>query len=478
MRTHSRYLFGASGAQSPANRIPRRIAIIAVATTSAFLVCAVGPALAGGGVIGNPQPELAQFTVSATSDGPGGGAVLSNGDVLFAWQSSSTSMRTCLLHPGGRSCASSATLAGDGGSNLYGPPLVIATGGNDVSVIVTDITDNISYNSTDGGHTFSAPVQVGSLYATSAGVDAAGHVVVAGIDPHQGFVIQQVSTAGPVNPSSAVLTAGAGCNYDPSVSTYAGGVLVACDDLTSTHVWFAASGKDFSSTTSYKQVAVISGQQAVDLSGGALLTVPSNSITSGGTISFFNGTSFGPARKVPDTKLGDDGYWAMQETGASAHVFFEGRRNQYDLFEESTSDGAHWSGQSMYGSAIHSNDLVPVLGPTGAGQLFEADGNPQLSQPILNAQSVHISFVHPRVKVGVRGIIKGQAGPRLANQLVTLDRLISSKWYPVASTRESASGSFSFSVAGSTATYRAVVNYKPGYYQYGYSNAATLTAVR
>lgn len=457
---------------------PRRAALVTVGIASFLVAGAIGPAFASG-VVGNPQPELAQFTVSATSDGLGGGAALPDGNLVLVWQSSATSLRACTLHPGSRKCVTAATLANDGGASLSGPPIVLATGGTHVSVIVTDDTNNIAYNSTNDGRTFSAPNDVGSLYASSAGVVANGHAVIAGIDPHQGFVIQDVNPTGAVNMTSAVLTAGGGCNYNPSISTFNGGILVACDNLTNTYAWYASSAKDFNATSSYTLVATFHNEQAVDLSGNALLTVPSNSLTTGGIISFFNGsTKFSGAHKVPDSKAGDDGYWSMQKVGSTAHVFFEGRRDSYDLIQESTANGVHWSGQTMYGSAIHSSDPVPVLGPSAAGQVFESDGAPQLSQPILNRQSVHIAFVHSRVRVGVHGIIKGQVGPHLVHQSVTLDRLISGRWHPVSSTRESASGSFSFTVAGSTAEYRAVVNYKPGYFQYGYSNAARLTAVR
>jgi hypothetical protein len=42
---------------------------------------------------------------------------------------------------------------------------------------------------------------------------------------------------------------------------------------------------------------------------------------------------------------------------------------------------------------------------------------------------------------------------------------------------ESAAGTFATSVPGVTRTYRAVLNQRPGYYEYGYSNAVTLVAV-
>ncbi|HEY8081148.1 MAG TPA: hypothetical protein VIE15_03580, partial [Acidimicrobiales bacterium] len=383
----------------------RRAALVSSVTVVALVAAMAGIASAGGGVVGDPQPELAQFSVSAASSGGGNGSVLPDGTIVLAWPSSSTSLRVCTLHPGSRSCVTQATLAQDAGSPLYGPPLVISTGSTDVSVIATDINDVITYNSTDDGHTFGAPRHVGSIANATVGVDAGGQVVAAGIDPHLGFVIQDIAPTGAKNSNEAILTAGSGCNYNASISTYAGGVLVACNDLTNTYVWYASSGHDFNMTSSYKLVNTFHGQDVVDLSGGAMLTIPSSSITSGGDIAFFNGTALGPGHRVPDSKAGDDGYWAMQEVGLTAHVFFEGRRDSYDLIHEATSDGVHWSGQTLYGSAIHSSDPVPVLGPTSAGQVFESDGAPQLSQPILNSQSVHISIAPPRVKIGVHATL-------------------------------------------------------------------------
>ena len=70
----------------------------------------------------------------------------------------------------------------------------------------------------------------------------------------------------------------------------------------------------------------------------------------------------------------------------------------------------------------------------------------------------------------------GSVSPRLKNQLVTLEKLVHGRWYAVRTTHESAAGKFAFTVPGVTETYRAVVAYKPGYYEYGYSNSVTLRA--
>jgi hypothetical protein len=61
--------------------------------------------------------------------------------------------------------------------------------------------------------------------------------------------------------------------------------------------------------------------------------------------------------------------------------------------------------------------------------------------------------------------------------VVTLEYLRAGRWYPRGTAHESTTGTFTFSVPGVTRTYRAVLNQRPGYYEYGYSNAVTLVAV-
>jgi hypothetical protein len=448
----------------------------AVVVASLLTVVAAVPALAGG-VVGDPQPELAQFSVPNPSDGGGGGTVMPDGTIVLAWPLTDTSLRVCTLDPGSRKCVTLVSLANDAGQSLYGPPAVVATGGQHVSVLVADEHDTISYNSTNDGHSFTGPIEVGSMDVPVTSAVAGGQVVTGGYVPAQGFTVQTIDPTGPLNSTAAVLPA-VGCDYAPSVSSYDNGVLAACNNLTNTYVYYAHAGSDFNEASSYTLVDTIRNQQVVTLSGRAILTVPSDSLTTGGIISFFGGSSFGSDHRVPDSAAGDDGYWTMQLTGATAHVFFLGRRDSYDVIQETTTTGATWSHQVLYGSAIDSDLLVPVLGPTGAGQVFETEGTPQLCQPILNQQSVRIALARTRVKAGVRGVVIGHVGPHLLNELVTLEKLRAGKWYPAYSTRETASGTFRFTVPGVSASYRAVVNYKPGYYEYGYSNAVTLTVVR
>ena len=66
---------------------------------------------AKGYTVGDPQPELAPFSLGAAGGGTGSGAVLPDGTLVLASLSATgTSAVVCTLHPGGRQCASTATL--------------------------------------------------------------------------------------------------------------------------------------------------------------------------------------------------------------------------------------------------------------------------------------------------------------------------------------------------------------------------------
>ena len=456
-------------------------AIMLVGACSALALGAAVPALASGGQVGDPQPELAQFKVGA-SGGIGSGAVLPNGNLVLATPSTAaTAITVCVLHPGGRSCASTATLHAYKTDTFDGAVEVVASGGPDVEVVAVDcckISFTVIFDSADGGRTFSTLKEAGTIPSIGSSAYVGVSIVVgSGSLSSNGLEVQALA-AHPTAPQMSAATPIPNLQGDTSLTTYHGGVLVAADNLSNTYVEYAKAGSGFNSSSSYKRVGTFGNELVTAVSGSALLTDPGGSLTGGERLRFFNGTSFGPARKVPDAKTGDDGYFAMQEVGATVHVFFIGRRNSYDVFEETTTDGVHWSRLQQFGSAIGSSSLMPVLGATGAGVLYATAGTPLLAQPILNAQGVHVAFAVARVRVGHVAVLRGTARPRLPGQTVTLEELKSGRWYGVEASKEHANGTFTFTVAGRTATYRAVVNEKPGYYQFGYSNAATLTAVR
>jgi hypothetical protein len=480
---------------------PRKSAALGSVLAATLALSTMGVAVSAV-TVGNPQPELAQFSVG-TPGNDGAGLVLPDGNTVYSWSSGDSTLKVCTLHPGSRGCVSTATLAADSRNgtpdSLYGPPVVLSTGGHDVSVIADDLGGNsgidgevLAYNSTNDGVTFGpATIVSTSIYSVSAGTVAGGQTVIADINPHQGVEVQAVDPQGGTPATYALLNPSSTGYENLFTTTYNGGVLVGFDDLTNAYVYYAPAGSDFSSTASYSLVHTFADEQVAGLSGNAILTVPggsSSSITSAGIISFFDGTSFGATHKVPDSKAGDDGYFILQETGPVAlpgsqnasgdyHVFFEGRRDSYDLIEESTTNGVTWTPQTFYGSAITSSDPIPVLGATGAGQVLES-ASPMLSQPILNTDAVSISLVHPTVIFGTPDVLKGQTQWHIAGLGVVLQEEIKhNEWQSVTSTHESSTGAFSFTVPGRTETYRAVVSYDPGYFQYGYSNAATQVAV-
>lgn len=470
-------------------RRPRASLAAGIAIVTA-LVAAATPALADGGVKGDPQPELSLFSIGNPGGGAGTGVVLPDGNLVVATPSSSgATIHVCVLHPGSRACVSTATLAaytGGGGDSFSGTVEVLSTGGNDVSVVSEDCCylqvggidgGAVVFDSTNGGATFGHEIPAGTIQNVDAAAYVDGQIVVAGENQVQSFPVD------PGSATTALATMPSGRNYDASLTPYHNGVLFASDNLTDTYVEYAPSGSDFNTTADYRAVGTIAGQETVALSGDALLTDPGGSLTGGEKLRFFNGTAFGAQYSVPDSKAGDDGYFAMQEVGTVVHVFFIGRRDSYDVLTEATANGTAWSPQTQYtvGSAIAAGRLSPVLGPTGAGivvQCAEEGGAPVFAQPVLLTQDVHVVLAASHVKVGHTTVLHGTATPRLAGQVVTLERLDAGLWYPVSVGHETGTGAFSFTVPAVTRTYRAVVNEKLGYYEYGYSNAATVVAVR
>ncbi len=415
-----------------------------------------------------------------SGSGTGSGAVLPDGTlVLAAGAPNPALINVCMLHPGNRKCATTSSLhVPSGGAQFYGIAEVLAEGKTDVSVVDEDLFGAVVFNSTNDGRSFGKGFLAGNINGIASATYADGQLVVGNGD--SGFEVQ----AFPPNPASEVMTGASptgGKVYNSALTTYHNKLLVANDDTNgNTDVEWATFGSNFNEKSSYSHPMVIHKEDLLGMSGDALLTDGNGSLT-GGTerLYFWNGTTFGSAHKVPEPKNGDDGYWSIQQAGGVVHVFFLNRRNGYDIYSETTRNGVTWSPLTVYNTAITSDDLAPVLAPQGWGLVFECstDG-PSLAQPILLGQSVHISLQHSTVKVGTSTKVNGTVSPKLAGQLVTLERLSSKKWFTVTTTHESAAGTFSFIVPGKADTYRAVVAYKPGEYLYGYSNSATLKTVK
>ncbi|MGO9560441.1 MAG: hypothetical protein ACLPQS_03270 [Acidimicrobiales bacterium] len=446
-----------------------------VAVLSAVFVVAFGTAAFAGGTKGSPQPGLTRFDIGAAGGSTGSGTVLPDGDFVIATPSNSeTTIAICVLHPGGTKCASIATLKAHP-KDSFGPAQIFATGGSDVTVAVYDccyigLNGVEVFNSTNDGKSWSSLTEAGDYGADfTAGTYADGQIVVGADDNGAGTEVQAFSP----HPTS-VETKTAKISHTEvlsgmALSTYNDGVLVASDGGVDTHVWYAAKGSDFNSGKSYKLVDTIKGQAVLGMSGAALLTVINgDSLTSAANLQVFNGKSFSKQKRVPAPTNPDDGAYAIQDVGSTAHIFFLDRRLSYDIFSETTSNGGDsWSHLAGYSSAIQAGGLVPILGPSGAGLCYETDGKPLWVQPILNAQSVSIS-------VG-GSTLKGSGKPVLNGYTVTLEKSAAGGfWDTVKTTKESSSGKFSFSVSGDKGTYRAVVNGEAGYILYGYSNSVTI----
>jgi hypothetical protein len=457
-----------------------------LAMTGLFAIVSA-PVLASG-MAGAPQPELAPFKIAtaATGSGDGTGAVLPDHTlVLAALSNSGATISVCRLIPGARSCASTAALLAYPGDLFYGTAEVLAIGAS-VTIVAEDCCNlppyhggAVVFNSTDGGLTFSALAAAGKIPGVGAATAFAGQPVVA-TSQSSSLNVQTFPSAGPTSPVSAFATPRAGADGNTALASAFGGLIVASDNAGGTvFVEFVAPGGDPNSRASYKSVGTFKGGYSLEAaSGNAVLLNHGGGSLGGQRLSFFNGTSMGSLHTVPEPSAGDDHHFAIQETGSVVHVFFLNYRRGYALYSETTRDGVHWSAFAIYHSAITATDLAPVLASTGAGLVLEAGtgAHAPLAQPILLPQVVHIALAHTTVTTGTSTALTGTSSPRLASQLVTLQKLSGGLWYSLTTARETSAGTFSFIVPGATMTYRALVANDPGDYLYGYSNTVTLTA--
>lgn len=469
----------------------------AVALAAALVVlCAV---LAGGAfasarstTVGDPQPELAPFSLGAIGSGAGSGVVLPNGDlVLASLAPSGTSAVVCVVSPGGKKCSSSVTLraySAHGQQDLFsGVPQVVATGGSDVAVVLEDccaipafsgLGGAVVFESTNDAATFSPAIPAGTIRGVDAASLVDGEIVVASaettsLNVQSLSVASKMTVTAPVHPDTRA-------DGDTSLSTYDGGLVVASDDTRGdTLVEFAPRASNLNRSSSYRPVGAFDGEDLAGVSGNALLTY-SSTPSPGVYLRFFNGASFGPRYRVPLPEGSGEGLWSVEVTDGLVHVFFLDKSQDWAICSESTRNGVRWSQTTVYGPAETAGGLVPVLGPSGAGLIFETNvtAPPSYVQPVLDYQAVAIKLARLRAPAGRRTTLTGDASPALAGQAVTLERRISAgQWANISLTHESPAGAFSFTVPGVSDAYRVMVASEPGYYLIGYSNVVLLTAV-
>jgi hypothetical protein len=474
-------------------RVSSACARYAVALAVCLVVVSLGEASGAGAstrslTLGEPQPELAAFGVGA-SGGAGSGAVLPDGTLVLASVSPNDAKAVvCRLSPGGRRCVSTATLTAYAVDGFSGVPEVVGTGGTDVTVVLEDCCGlpafggsggAVVFESTNDGATFSGEIPAGSIQGVDAATFADGRIVVASSNTSS-LNVQALPSAPGVLPSAP---ANPNLRHDgnTSLSTYHGGVLVASDDASgNTLVEYAAKGSGFNRSSAYRSpVGIFNGEDLAGISTNALLTY-SSTATAGAFLRFFNGKTFGRRYKVPEPAGAVDGYWSLQDVSGVVHVFFVDSSAGSQMCSETTRNGVRWSGLATYDSAATAGGLVPVLGLSGSGLVYETNvmSPPLLAQPVLGYQSVVIRLARRRAPVDKRTYLTGQAAAHVPGRLVTLERRVTAGvWSNISVTRESRHGSFVFSVPGITDAYRVVVADEPGYLLYGYSNVVTLTAV-
>jgi hypothetical protein len=458
------------------------VSALCVATTLGGLASA-GPTK---GIKGDPQPEMKPFTIGASTSG-GNVAIKPNGGLVVAYDigTGNGETRVCLLARGGHACTHTTSLSPLSGDDTFDVPEVYALSDSHVVVLQNTCCDasanggDLLYTSTDGGEVFGAPVRVGSV-GVGAATLIGSTIVFTGGNAHIGAQVESISDDASGPPAT---TATVNDNQPPDVGigSYKSGVLAANDVLGSdytTHVEYAAAGKNFNDSASYLQVASYSHEYVVAMSGDALLTRQ----TTGKEeliLRFFNGTSFGAAHDVPGYAGHTLGSWNTMDRDPAGvtHLFIEANYVSpiYDLQEISTTTGAHWTHRTNLGNAID-NDVFGVrLDSIGSGLVL--GGNKAIGYPVLARQTVSFKLKKSKIKKGHKTIGSGKARTKAAGRKIELQIKRKGRWFDVKSTHESSSGHFKFSIKGKSVgkhTYRAVASDKAGYIQFGYSAGRAL----
>jgi hypothetical protein len=448
------------------------------------------------GTKGDPQPELKPFTIAAKdADGGGSVAILPNGTVLTAFNIPTSNgdgaMKVCLLARTAHACSSSSpTVTPPPGATISTDmvPQIFAVSATTVVLLADEtVVGKEVYTSTNGGKSFGTPVSLGT---SEPGVDEAalaGGSIVYG---------QDSGTSGGVGPSIGSFTAtapapgpvaaiGSQEAQDVGIASYKGGVLVANQQLSNGDVVisYAKAGNDFSSAASYQTVGTIKNEDFEGISGGALLT----EVRTGKFpvhLRIFNGTSFGAAHTVPHAEApGPETYILDQDSRGITHVFTVLAGDGYALEEESSSTGATWTGRQALTTDTPSSTWDIALDATGSGIILGTTPGIQskpivTAYPVLAQQSLSFALNHRSATRKHHVKASGRVSPKSKGRTVTLQEQKKGLWYVVATTKETASGKFHFTLKDATAgkfTYRAVAADAAGYVQFGYSSARKLT---
>jgi hypothetical protein len=130
------------------------------------------------------------------------------------------------------------------------------------------------------------------------------------------------------------------------------------------------------------------------------------------------------------------------------------------------------------GNGIDSDYFGSALDSIGSGLVVgTTDHEPVWIYPVLAPQGVSFGLAKSTIGQGRTTVGAGKGSPVAKGRTVWLQVDRSGTWYTVATTHETSSGSFSFTIKGSAAgtfDYRAVVSDFAGYLQYGYSAGRAL----
>lgn len=391
----------------------------------------------------------------------------------------------CVLKRGATSCESTVTLATENGASVMDNPSVTVEPGNHVYVAMDECcaAPDLLFESTDGGDTFGAPVQLGPSNAPnitvseSFGTTGGVHMMWAPGDAGTSFPVEFAPLPDPLAPATdQVVTA----MTDPAefntagLGSYNGGVIAAGSDFNDvTMASFAPAG-----STVFSPVGSFTGQDLIAASGPAILTQQS----SGGeslVLHLFNGTGFDAPSVVPVSGGGGPNWNAAEWVGGRTYVFTERNQDSYDLEMQSTTSGSSWTPRTDLGNATSSNAFSVALDDTGSGLVVgTGSSGPVTAYPVLAPQAVSLTLSKHSARAGQAVKATGATGSPAAGGTVQLERLEHGLWYAVSTTHETTGGRFSFHISESAAgpyTFRAVVADVPGYVQYGYSSSRTLT---
>ena len=340
--------------------------------------------------------------------------------------------------------------------------------------------DTLVFTSANGGRTFAAPVRVGSL-----GPDAAAQVgtqIVFEEGGHDGAQVESVPALGASGPPAVTATPFAAVSYAQGVGSYKGGALIGTQfdgSVDSTYVKYAPAGKNFNASASYHSVGSFSNEELIGMSGDALLTEAASGAL---RIRLFNGATFGPAHVVPALgPLVGPAWWALDtDPRGQVHVFTtrSSAPVSYALYMQSSATGASWTRPLNLGNAVTSDYLGAALDRIGSGLVIGTnDHEPTWIYPVLAPQAVSFTLSKSTIAPGRTTVGAGKGSPLGKGRTVWLQVERHGVWYTVATTHETATGSFSFAIKGAAAggyDYRAVASDVAGYVQYGYSVARVL----